>query len=294
MTETLLWLLPAFVASLFNTAIPLIQEKVKGDGYAVAVWVKIAVVVFSAPCAIYFGFPDNPRFYLMTALSAALWSINDVIYYRAIPKVGAGVVSRLLPASVIISFVVWFFFDPALLTKYLERPWQAACLTIIILLSSFFAMSLKKCPLSWEGFKLVWFVIFAAAIGPIIDKISLGSAPSAAQAPFAFLFVQALMMLVIWSFNSGLRKPISKIVFFAPSSYKAGLAIGAVGTIKLALKFYALQYCEHPAFLSVILFTDALWIILYYRVTGRKDESKIWAGLGIVACAAALVLVKSL
>jgi hypothetical protein len=40
--------------------------------------------------------------------------------------------------------------------------------------------------------------------------------------------------------------------------------------------------------------TDALWILLFYRAIGKKDDSKIWAGLGIVGCAAALALVKSL
>jgi hypothetical protein len=56
----------------------------------------------------------------------------------------------------------------------------------------------------------------------------------------------------------------------------------------------ALQTAEHPAYLSVILFTDALWIVLIHRVTGRRDSSNIWAGLGIVACAVALIVVKSL
>ena len=132
----------------------------------------------------------------------------------------------------------------------------------------------------------------AAAIGPVIDKLSLGTSPSA-QAPFAFLFCQAAMMLGFWAVFGIIKQPISRAVFLTRSSWHAGGLIGCFATMKLGLKFIALQYCEHPAFLSVILFTDALWIILYYRITGRKDDSKIWAGLGIVACAAALMVVKS-
>ncbi|HPQ50713.1 MAG: hypothetical protein KDJ26_00420 [Alphaproteobacteria bacterium] len=291
--ETPLWILLGFAASLFNTAIPLIQEKIKADGFALAVWVKIAVVIFSFPVVLYMGFPTDIGFYLMTAISAAIWCINDIIYFRTIPVVGAGVVSRILPASVILSFVVWFGFDPQLLNDYLERPWQATALCLIVLLSVTFSIMMKSCPITWKGIRMIWLVVIAAAIGPLIDKLSLGYAP-AANAPFAFMFSQGLIMLVFWATFSLIKKPVSRAVFFSPASLKAGLSIGAVATVKMALKFQALIYCDHPALLSVILFTDALWIIFYYRLTGREDHSKIWAGIGLVACAAALVLVKSL
>lgn len=101
-------------------------------------------------------------------------------------------------------------------------------------------------------------------------------------------------MLMMWSVFALIKKPVTRQIFFAKESVKGGIAIGIVATIKLGLKFQALIYCDHPALLSVILFTDALWIILYYKLTGREDHSKIWAGLGLVGCAAALVLVKSL
>ncbi|MDY0029571.1 MAG: hypothetical protein RBR86_06480 [Pseudobdellovibrionaceae bacterium] len=301
--ETPLWILLGFAASLFNTAIPLIQEKFKGNGFAVAVWVKIAVVVISLPIVLYMGMPTDKGFYILTATSAIIWCINDIIYFRTIPIVGAGVVSRILPASVILAFVVWFFFDPALLEKYMDNPKQGIMISGIVLLSVVFAIMMKSCPITLKGIKLIWFVVLAAAIGPLIDKLALNiavsgsageNATNANQAPFAFMFAQGLIMLILWTSFSLIRKPITKQIFLAKESVKAGLSIGVVATIKLALKFQALVYCEHPALLSVILFTDALWIILYYRLTGREDHSKIWAGLGLVGCAAALILVKSL
>ena len=290
--DTPLWILLGFAASLFNTAIPLIQEKFKADAFAVAYWIKIAVVVLTFPFVIYYGFPTDPGFYLMVALGSLIWCVNDVIYFKAVATVGAGVVSRILPASVIISFLAWFAFEPALIDKYIAEPVQSAAIIAIVLTSVFFAFQLKRCPITWQGIQMVWFVVLAAAIGPLVDKTALGYAP-AAQAPFAYAFMQGLCMLIVWSVFAAIRKPVSRAVFLSTPSVKGGLAIGVVATIKLCLKFAALQYCEHPALLSVILFTDALWIIFYYRLTGREDKSNIWAGLGLVGCAAALVLVKS-
>lgn len=293
MSDAVIWMGLGLLAALASTGIPLVQERLKGDALSVAVWAKIGVALITLPFVLYFGLPSQPQFYLFAGLSAVIWSISDVIYFKTVSHVGAGVVSRILPAAVILSFLAWLPFDASLFQKYVDSPLQAGMISVIICGASVFAMNLKSCPVSMQGVRLIWFVILSAAIGPLVEKISMGNTPKA-QTPFAFIFIQAVMMLGFWSIYSAIKRPISKTVFLAPSSWKAGLGISVFAATALCLRFFALQYVDHPAYLSVILFTDALWIIVYYRLTGRKDDSKIWAGLGIVGCAAALVLVKSL
>lgn len=292
MTDDLLWISLGLLAALASTGIPLVQEKHKGHPFSVAVWIKIGVVCLTLPFVVYFGLPDNPNFYIFAAISGLIWSISDVIYFRTVSEVGAGVVSRLLPSAILLSFLGWFLFDPALLTKYITNPLQGFGALAVICAASFFAMNLKSCPVSAKGFKRIWFVILAAAIGPLVEKVSMGNTPKA-QTPFAFVLIQALMMLGFWGLFALIKRPCSMAVFRDVTSWKTGLLISIFVTFALCLRFTALQYVEHPAFLSVLLFTDALWIIAYYRLTGRRDDSKVWAGLGIVGCAAALVLVKS-
>jgi hypothetical protein len=117
-----LWALFAIAASLLICAIPLIQEKFKADGFSVAFWVKVVVLAITTPLVLQSSFPDDLRFYTTLAMTSLLWCISDVIYFRSVPIVGAGAVSRLLPSAVIITFVLWFFLDPALLDNYLSRP----------------------------------------------------------------------------------------------------------------------------------------------------------------------------
>lgn len=292
MTDSFIWISLGIMAAIVSSGIPLVQEKHKGNAFAVAIWVKIGVALLTLPFVVYFGLPDNPKFYIFAALSALIWSISDVIYYRSVSEVGAGVISRVLPSAAILSFIVWFLINPAQLQKYLDNPFQGAAIFAIIIAATLLATLMRKCPTSWRGIQMVWFVLFAAAIGPLVEKISMGDTPSI-KAPFAMAFVQAVMMLGFWVVFAVIKRPITRDVFILPTSWKTGLMISIFMTVVLCARFAALQYVEHPAFLSVILFTDALWILLYYRITGRKDDSKIWAGLGIVGCAAALVLVKS-
>jgi uncharacterized membrane protein len=291
-TTTLLWVGLGLLAALANTGSPLVQEKFKGDAFSVAIWVKIGAVVLTLPFVIYFGLPTEPKFYLFAAISGVIWAISDVIYFRAVADVGAGVVSRLIPSAVLFSFLIWFLINPDLLSKYIDNPIQGGGILLVICCATFFAMNLKSCPISMRGFQLVWFVILAASIGPLVEKISLGDTPKP-QMPFAFVFVQALMMIGMWGIYATIKKPIDRSVFMLKSSWKTGLLISLFTTTALCLRFTALQYVEHPALLSVLLFTDAFWIILYYRLTKRQDNSKIWAGLGLVGCAASLVLIKS-
>lgn len=292
LTTTLLWVVLGLLAAMVNTGSPLVQEKFKGDPFAVSVWVKVGAVFLTIPFVIYYGLPTEPKFYLFAAMSGAIWAISDVIYFRAVADVGAGVVSRLVPSAVLFSFLIWFLINPDLFDKYLDSPWQGGGILLVICLATFFAMNLKSCPVSMRGFQLVWFVILAASIAPLIEKISLGDTPKP-QMPFAFVFVQALIMIGFWGIYAAIRKPISRATFVLKSSWRTGLLISFFTTTALCLRFTALQYVEHPALLSVLLFTDALWIILYYRLTKREDNSKIWAGLGLVGCAASLVLIKS-
>ena len=134
------WVWFGLGASAASAGVMLVQEWMKVSGFAIAFWNKVACVLFVTPFVLQAGLPDNPYFYALMMANAALWMISDVIFFNAIPKVGAGVVSRLLPGSVILTFIAWFAVDPALLTRYMEKPGLFAAIFGVIILSAYFAM----------------------------------------------------------------------------------------------------------------------------------------------------------
>lgn len=287
-----LWVPYGLGAVLVSTAVPLMQEKLNANSFALAFWNKVFTATLMLPFVIIHGLPDKPVYYAALAVSASLWAIADVLYFRALPIVGAGVISRLLPSATIITFLLWFLFDPALFDKYLSDPAKSLMVTAVILGSSYFAFRLKKCEVSMQAVRLVWFVIFAASIGPIVNKILIGAVPTS-QGVFAFVFIQALIMITFWSVFYTIKKPVARNVLISKQSIKTGLVVGVLSGSGVALKTFALLNVEHPAYLSVVLFMDAVLILAYHRFTGRKDKSDIASGLGIVACAVALVILKS-
>ncbi len=287
-TRPVMWAFYAFAAAILVTAIPLLQERFRADGFALAFWVKVFVVLLTLPYAAYLGLPVEPRFYFWVALSAVLYSISDVIFFRAVPRVGSGVVTRVLPATVIITFLLWFAVDPSLIAQYAAQPAKSAAIIGVLALFVFFATRVKKCAVTWAGVRMIWFVIFAGCVGPVISKIAIG------QMPAAYVAVQAFFMAVFLAGFYAFKRPIGTDVFLCRNSVVTGLLIGAVMALVSVLKAKALQLAENPAYVTVIFFTDAIWVLAVYKMIGRKESANVWAGLGIVASAAALVLVRSL
>jgi hypothetical protein len=286
------WVFFGLGASAASAGVMLVQEWMKASGFAVAFWNKIACILIMIPFVVHLGLPDNPYFYLLLCGQAFLWMISDVIFFNAIPKVGAGVVSRLLPGSVILTFILWFVFDPGLLARYMEKPGLFAMIFGVICLSAYFAMRLKRCPVSWEGLRLLWFVFFASVAGPIAVKL-VTQQVDIERGPYAMVFVEGLIMVFFWMVYYAIRRPIPWAILTGFHAIKAGFMVGICSSTMVILNLYAMFGVDNPAYLTAVKFLDSVMIALLYLALRRKDDSDIVAGFGVVGCAAGLVLLKS-
>lgn len=290
-----IWAVFALGAALATSCTPLIQERFRADGFALAFWNKIIMTLIGIPMILYAGFPTDPLYYLYVGVTAVIFCVSDVIYFRAVSVIGAGLMTRLLPSAVIITFLLWFAVDPALIRTYWAAPWKVAAIAAILCAFVFFATRVKQCAVSWAGIKIVWPVISAACVGPIFLKLALArSGISPEQNIYAFIFVQSAMMTALFALYQAIKGPITRAMFTSTNTIFAAAALGLAISCALFLKMSALQGVDNPAFVTMILFTDVLWVQLVYRILKRREQGNLWAGFGIVACAALLVLVKAL
>jgi len=289
-----LWAAFGLTSAALSAIMMLAQEKLKVEGFALAFWNKVGCFCIMLPFAIYFGFPHQWQFYALVAAQAVLWVISDVLFFRAIPKVGAGVVSRILPISVIFTFFLWFLFDPALAKTYMETPWKSLGVVACLFLSVYCAMRLRHCAVSWQAVRLLWFVIFAAIIGPIGFKL-ITQHVEIAKGPFTFVVFEAAVMIFLWLLWYALAKtkPVERAVMLSAHAIKSGFLIASVSSFMVASNFMAIAYVDNPGLLPAVKFLDAFLILVVYRVVGKKEDADIWAGLGIVFCAVMIVVLKS-
>lgn len=288
-----LWAIFALLCAASSALVLIIPERVKCDGFALAFWNKVAAFVFMIPFVLYAGLPGQWEFYALVAAQALLWVVSDVIFFRALPKVGAGVVSRILPGTVIVTFFAWFLFDHALLREYLAAPWRSFFVCAALCGSVYFAMRLKKDPVSWAAIRMIWFVLVAAVAGPLMYKM-VTQHTTIEQGPFAFVMFEAFVMVSIWSVYYAARRPIPVSVLFSKNSLKGGAMVGAAMCLVSLSKFAAMHYVDNPGLVPAVKYLDAIIIMVYYRAIGKTEKADVLAGMGIVACAAVIVILRSM
>lgn len=287
-----LWAFWGMLIAVLSAAMMLLQEKFKVDGFAMAVWCKVACIIVTFPFVLIYGLPDNPLFYLFLSFQAVLYAISDVVLFRAIPVVGAGVISRLFPVTIILSFLLWFAVDPALIPQYLDRPLISLSILAVLALTAYFSMSLRRCEVSMNAVRLLWFALFANILGPINAKLVVNNA-ALEQGPFAFTFVEAWMMIALWLLYWRAAKPITAAAFFKKECWQGGLVVGSVMAAMVMAFMVAFYHVDNPGYISAIKLLDAVVILGAHKLLGKQDGSNVYAGLGIVACAIALIVLKS-
>lgn len=287
-----LWAVFALLCAASSALVLILPERLKCDGFALAYWNKAAAFFFMVPLVVYSGLPAQWEFYALVAAQAMLWVVSDVIFFRALPKVGAGVISRVLPASVIMTFFLWFLFDPPLLKEYLSTPVRSALVCAALSGSVYFAVRLKKDPVSWAAVRMIWFVLFAAVVGPLMYK-TVTKHTTIEQGPFAFVMFEAFIMVAVWSVFYAVKKPVPASVLFSRESLKGGAMVGAAMSVVSLSKFAAMHYVDNPGLVPAVKYLDAIIVMAYYRAIGKVEKADVAAGLGIVGCAVVIIILRS-
>jgi len=287
-----LWAVFGLLAAGLSTTQMLIQEKYKAPGFATAFWNKVMCAIAMVPFVIETGLPTNPYFYVLLAIQGLMWVISDVIFYRGINEVGAGVVSRLLPIGTLISFLLWFAVDWPLAIAFISTPVHSAAVFAVLSLSAFFAWNLRTCPVTRNAIRVLWFTLLANVVGTVFTKY-ITQQTDVGTGVYGYVFTEALIMMSFMMIYYAVKRPVPANVMFAPATIKAGLAVGLASAFAIAATLYAFYNVDNPAYARAVRYLDAVMIFFIYRATGRPNEGKLWAGFGIVACAAALIVLKS-
>ena len=287
-----LWAVFGTLAAALSAMQMLLQEKFKAAPLPMAFWSKAACALVMVPFVAVVGLPRDPVYYVLLAAQSLLWVVSDVIFYRGINEVGAGVVARVLPMTTFASFFLWFAVDWPLASAYAAQPAHSAAIAVVFGLAAFFAWHLRECAVTRNALRAIWFVLFANIVGALSTKIITRYA-DIRQGISAFVFCEALIMLGMWLVYYAAKRPLPARTMFGPPAIKAGMAVGSVAGLAIAATVYAVYHIDNPAYVAAVRYLDAVMIFFYYRATGRPNHGRVWAGFGLVACAAALVVLKA-
>lgn len=285
----MLWVALGFGGSLTSAGRDLLIQHHKTDGQAVGWWFRGLGLLVVLPFLAWFDFPTAWQFWALAIASACLLSVTDVIVYNAAATVGAGPTGRLRRISILLTFLLWLAIDPTQADKLIENPLLAALVFAIHALCVFFALRLRHNDFSWQALRLLAGPILSSALAPIMLKLCYDYVDNVTQGAMAYLFIQTLFVLIIWTVRDAMR---GKLTFALPRKQGWAALIGAVTLLDLIVKLYAYFYVANPAYVAVVQLTETVWVLAYHKIRGIKDQSDVASGMGIVVCAAVLILLQ--
>ncbi|MGZ9107249.1 MAG: hypothetical protein ACXW4B_00305 [Micavibrio sp.] len=272
---------------------PILHEKIRAERLSMLFWLRTVMLIIALPVLFAVGWPTDPVFYVATFVTAFIWAYADLSSFRATEEFGPGPITRLIPLNVLVTFVMWVVIDPDVLYGYLDNPVQGAGIIAATCGAVFFAMRMQKNPITRHALRALGPVILMSGMGVVFAKIALDQADMHSGV-FGYMVVQAFFMILIFGALEAVWHPVPRAVFAGRVAIQTGFLMGLNSIAHLIFKSYAYQLVVNPAYVSVVILTTPLLVLLYYRLVKKQIVGDLKAGLAVVACAAALVYFVSL
>ena len=294
------WIVFALITAFAQAAVPLINEYFKVRSIHLLFWMRVMTSIALLPVVLFVPWPDNPLFYVFTLASALIFAYADIIYVGLAATIGAGVVSRIEPLSVGLTFLLWLVVAPMMISDYLDQPLRGGGIIFAFVGSLYFALRLQNCTLSREALRRLLPMIILVAFGVVSAKMAMDSSPTFSGVIY-YALIQSVFVLVVYILALNIKPLAIRFEGLGHSiSLKdkrvllAGFCMGVNWMIGVPSKQYAFSLVENPAYVTLIALTSPLWVLAVYRLVGRREEADVKSGLGLVICAAALVVFTQL
>lgn len=294
------WAVFGMFGAFFSAGFYLVNQYLRQPGHLLVFWSRVLTALALVPLIGHLALPTSPVFYIAVSLTVVFSVFGDIRTFNASAVHGAGVVSRLMPLTVWGSFFVWFLFDPSLLVKYLNNPPLAFGICVALGACVFFAMRLNRDRVHRSVFIELLPALLAYTATTVLNKYAMNHGPLIG-AVFAYMFVQSSLAAVLTGFYAlwRLRMPTAPRITpelaargFSPASALAvaSVMMAAVWIAHMVYKNSAMAYVSSPAYVAALGLTAPVFISLYYRLTGHREEGDVLSGYGVVFCALALVV----
>ncbi len=285
------WIPYALFAVMCAVATPLLQRRSKVDTLAMLFWLRVITVVTLARVAYIIGLPTSPLFYITIIIFGVLVTYTDFLFFHFTRHNNPAIAVRLLKPTVIITFLLWFVFDPALLHRYIDHPIRAIIIVMLLIAAVILASRLKQRTVTRSAFIQLWPVLCSASIYPIVSKyILIGVDPWVGAVGVSFITsVVVLVALIIVQITTD-KIPTSALL--STDTMKASALIttpSLLGGLALVMAF---QAAAHPAYVSVIMMVVPVILSIVGRMLGDPDSGNRRAGFGLLLIAALIVVLQ--
>lgn len=291
-----IWVFFSLIMSFAMAGMFLVNEYFKASSLHMLFWMRLITLTILLPIIFFIPPPTDTIFYAGTITSALLFAYVDIMLIGLVAASGAGVVSRIEPLSVGLTFILWLLITPSLALDYIDQPIRGIGIVLSLSGALYFAMALRRCEITSQALKYLLPSILLIALGTLGAKIAMDHSPPLSGVVY-YAVIQCIIVLAAY-IAILLFKP--RVDWFRGVNITGqlkdrgvilgGICLSVTWLMGVPSKQYALSLVENPSYVTLFGLLSPVIILLIYRLVGRREEANVTAGLGIVACAALLII----
>jgi hypothetical protein len=288
----MLWIPFALLASFSRAGARVANEYIRMPGLQLAVGNKVMVALYSLPFVLFVHWPTDPLFYLFLVIQAPLTIYQDKMNFDLTAEYGGGIVSRNEPLSVAVLFIVWLIISPSLLAKSLADPLRFAATIAALAFTIWCAMRMRRCAVSHAALKKMIPLVFASTGVSLLGKACADHA-AGDSAVFVYAFVQALIMVAMGAAYNARTQAAALGGLMNATAIRRIALLALVTTVTPLARVAGFRHVDNPAYVNALILLAPLWVVLFYKVVGRKEKADVVSGAGIVCGSIALTLLAA-
>lgn len=282
-----LWLVLALASSLLAAQNVEVNRRARQEGFRLNFWRASMTALFWLPLTLLYHWPTDWTFYAAAVFGGVSMIVGFTIQNDLANKHNGRVAILYVPLKAVFVFILWACIDPAARHHIFDKPLVTlgvlACLAAMIgALAEF-----RKNDVSWSSFRAVMPIVLLYGLSDILSRLSVAP-DNLHERLILFLFVvtatSSLVSLMIYPF-----RPKPELPFYTKklvtSAFRASL--GQMGNQMCF--FMALVLAPSPAYASMVIMLTPVWLMVYHRYAGIKDDASPVAGTVVVIAAVVLM-----
>lgn len=270
----MLWIINGLIYGFFTALYTLVNEKHKFNGYVLGVWRGLGISLLFVPFLFMVPLQRDWHNWALLILQGIFIGIYDSHLFFASAKYGAGVTSRIMALSVLITTFIWWALTPKLFIKLFDNG--SVFITLLLALFGFsvcYWYMMKSKITRKAFFYMLPAVLALAGMSAATKEIAMMGQDVRDNILYYMVvatFVSGVYNLIWFKATSKFdTKQVLKAIF-APEIIHTGIYIIGFSAALIASKTMAMRLSPNPGYVVTLLLTSPFFVF----VLGAKKKSE--------------------
>lgn len=282
----MLWFIYAIIYTIFQAVFVELNRIYKIDSWQLNFLHSIFAFFFMCLLIPFMSWELDLKIIFAAFVISSVLTLGGQVQIYMSSQHNGRVASMWKPINIFTAFILWLGLFPETAGDYMDDPFIVSAIIIAFAMSIFSFVLIRRNDIAFRAFILLAPVGVLYGLIDVVSKYVLPSEQALPEALALALFVYFFMS--IFSFGAVFAKKRLTKELISPRFIKAGVAIGASSAMAYIFVLLSFSVVANPGFTSVVGMLTPVWIMMYHRIFGIKDEASPWAGLMMIFGAALL------